>query len=347
MFYVDRLQDKFPNEEFRQLSNHRVDVESARYYIVSNMGRVFSLHTMRMLMVWFNTEMIADHLAYGDVQIFNTTAKKSKGVKLHRIVASTFLGDKPNMQVDHRNGCRGDNRLENLEYVTRKENQRRAVAANHYGNPRTSRQVDIPDISNAEWKEIGTHEGDNFNDYEIGSTGAVRYSLLNGVGQQTVSMHLSDRGDIHINVTTDNGVKKHRSVARLVAFYFRREEYDALREAGHTDLVVFHLDSDRHNNNYENLQWMTRSELVNATQAVPTTAIDMSTGVVQQFPSQHAAANTYGQSKIRNPAFLAGEPFTTTINVSSEETLRILFQKTEFFNPSLYEDLMMYNEDDE
>ncbi|MBN2445645.1 MAG: NUMOD4 motif-containing HNH endonuclease [Phycisphaerae bacterium] len=45
--------------------------------------------------------------------------------KVHRVVAATFIGPCPEgMQVNHKNGNKADNRVENLEYVTCMENIR-------------------------------------------------------------------------------------------------------------------------------------------------------------------------------------------------------------------------------
>ena len=52
---------------------------------------------------------------------------KLKEFGVHTIVASAFLGRrKPGQQIDHINAIKTDNRLVNLEYVTAKENTRRA-----------------------------------------------------------------------------------------------------------------------------------------------------------------------------------------------------------------------------
>lgn len=46
---------------------------------------------------------------------------------VHRIVATSFLGES-DLQVDHKNGNKKDNRLTNLEYVDNRENVTRGFA---------------------------------------------------------------------------------------------------------------------------------------------------------------------------------------------------------------------------
>lgn len=50
---------------------------------------------------------------------------KTKNKRIHKLVVSAFLGES-DLQVDHIDGNKQNNRLDNLEYVTPKENINRA-----------------------------------------------------------------------------------------------------------------------------------------------------------------------------------------------------------------------------
>lgn len=63
---------------------------------------------------------------YNWVLLSNLNGKNKMG-RIHRLVASTFLPNpegKP--EVNHKNGIKDDNRVENLEWVTREENMSHA-----------------------------------------------------------------------------------------------------------------------------------------------------------------------------------------------------------------------------
>lgn len=91
-------------------------------YQVSNLGRVKSL--------WFEREKILKPKEttrrYLRIALFKEGEEKSFPV--HRLVMLAFVGPS-NLQVNHKNGIKSDNKLENIEYCTRSENMIHAYAA--------------------------------------------------------------------------------------------------------------------------------------------------------------------------------------------------------------------------
>lgn len=78
----------------------------------------------------------------GYVIVCLTTSGKKKYMHAHRLVMLAFVGECPKgIDVNHKNGIRHDNRLENLEYVTRSENMQHAInvlgsrTGNYLGKP--------------------------------------------------------------------------------------------------------------------------------------------------------------------------------------------------------------------
>lgn len=49
--------------------------------------------------------------------------KKAKSFLVHRLIAEAFLGECPGKTVNHKNGNKTDNRLDNLEWMTDQENR--------------------------------------------------------------------------------------------------------------------------------------------------------------------------------------------------------------------------------
>jgi len=52
---------------------------------------------------------------------------RRKHVAVHHAVAEAFLGPRNGLEVNHKNGVKTDNRLENLEYMTRAANANHAA----------------------------------------------------------------------------------------------------------------------------------------------------------------------------------------------------------------------------
>lgn len=83
-------------------------------YSVSNLGRVRNDKTGKIRILDYNR---------GYLQIHLSKNKKMDSVKIHRLVAITFIPNPENKPVvNHINNIRDDNRVENLEWVNQKEN---------------------------------------------------------------------------------------------------------------------------------------------------------------------------------------------------------------------------------
>lgn len=81
-------------------------------YLVSSNGYVISLYTGKKMKVSLRN-------GYERLKI------KSKSYSVHQLVAMAFLGHKPcglKIVVDHINGIRDDNRLENLRLISARDN---------------------------------------------------------------------------------------------------------------------------------------------------------------------------------------------------------------------------------
>jgi len=90
-------------------------------YEVSNLGRVKSIRNGdKILKTYLST--------YGYVKVNLYAAKKSKIHFLHRVIALAFI-ENPEAKpiINHKNGIKHDNSLENIEWVTYSENSLHAI----------------------------------------------------------------------------------------------------------------------------------------------------------------------------------------------------------------------------
>lgn len=103
------------------------DIEGFADYEVSDLGNVRNKKNLRILKPRKNKG--------GYLQVNLYKDKKCTRKKVHRLVATAFLNIEEDKNcVDHKNGIRDDNRLENLRWCTVKENNNFPIAKSNYKN---------------------------------------------------------------------------------------------------------------------------------------------------------------------------------------------------------------------
>jgi hypothetical protein len=120
-----------PNKGNNQVSHPSKDPLEVRpvfgyedSYEVDSSGNVYSLKGIRQEL---KPQIYTNHKrSYAYVNLY--TNGKFKGKSIHRIVLTSFLGYKEGFQVNHKNKNSLDNRLENLEWMTLRENMEHAFA---------------------------------------------------------------------------------------------------------------------------------------------------------------------------------------------------------------------------
>jgi hypothetical protein len=111
-----------------------INIPGYEHYLITKDGRIFNTISQRGILK--NPRELKSYINKGSGYFMAVIRSKykSKSVYIHRLVAGAYL-EKPSdkhIEVNHKNLDKQDNRIENLEWVTRDENRNHAKAV--YGS---------------------------------------------------------------------------------------------------------------------------------------------------------------------------------------------------------------------
>ena len=234
-------------------------------YMVSNKGGVRKNNLCgkdKSIVKWNTLLPIRSRDDYNLVSLSKN--KQAKIISIHRLVANAFLGYNSNkMQVNHKNGVRNDNRVENLEWCTPKENTRhsydylRGRLENRYDDKIDAIDI-ISDMEGEEWRDMLSYEGL----YKISNYGRLKSlarqskntDKVRFLKEKLLNVYESNQGYIKANLYNKNKVKRTESIHRLIGIAFISNPENK-KEINHKNGI-------RNDNRIENLEWCTRVENV-------------------------------------------------------------------------------------
>lgn len=197
----------------------------------------------------------------------------------HRLVAEAFIPNPKNLPVvNHKDGNKLNNNVDNLEWATYSENIIHAYQNNLIKNEKKIEYYD-KDLEGEEWKVF-----ENYTNYLISNKGRVRNIQTNRILQPSI---VSGYYKVRLS---KNGKVRDFLVHKLVYSVFNNEPYLTGREK-----IIDHIDANKLNNEITNLRKVTNSE--NALAALYTQEVNNSAKAVQQYSLDGELLNTFPSAR--------------------------------------------------
>ena len=166
----------------------------------------------------------------------------------HVVVAKAFIPNPENKPtVDHIDGDKTNNRVDNLKWATHEEQQQN-IKDRGVKRRTVSLKSEEP-IDGERWKTIPQYP-----EYEISDHGRVKYPVRREKKTEYKITSGSTREYRDFQFRDANGKKRRKHLQLLVAEAFVENDDPKNKTC------VGHKDDNKHNNHYTNLHWITRSQ---------------------------------------------------------------------------------------
>jgi len=241
--YKDEIWKDVPHEPFNKT------------YAVSNYGRIKNKNTEYVKKQQISTT------GYPSVKL-DMKKQGSKTFDMHVLIARTFYGERPSSKhlVNHKDGNKTNNKLENLEYTTENtKHYHKQLKGKHVEHPQFVKTSDYIkntvkelDFSNIKMEDMEVKEIEGFTKYVINKVGNV----YNKDTHVSISQFSSENGYKRCSLSCSNEdgktIRKKPYVQCLVAKAFIPNPNNLPK--------VNHMNANKKDNRVENLEWCTHSE---------------------------------------------------------------------------------------
>lgn len=244
------------------------------YYSINKLGQVKNLNTKKFLK---GTNL------HSYIYVNLTVGKKRKNRAVHQLVAQAFLPNPNNyIIVDHINGDRQDNRVENLRWASALENA---------NNKHLDKTPDKPHFEEVKFsdEEMQSEKWKEYNGFKVSNLGRVI-----GKNNKILKGHKSDCGYISYGGE------------HILGHILVWEAFNGQKQSG---MVINHINGNKHDNRLVNLEQVTPKE--NSRKAATETnawgfrqvgEYDDKGNLLQIYPNASEAARAIGilPSSMRN-----------------------------------------------